>query len=56
MSNEKYQEIEDWFPSISGSKTKTYITKLDEAKKRLREAYTISEAEVSRPVMIKKII
>ena len=31
-------------------------TKLDEAKKRLREAYTISEAEVSRPVMIKKII
>ena len=42
MSNEKYQEIEDWFPSISGSKTKTYITKLGEAKFKEGAKYTFS--------------
>ena len=42
MSNEKYQEIEDWFPSISGSKTKTYITKLDKAKFNEGAKYTFS--------------
>ena len=42
MSNEKYQEIEDWFPSISGSETNTYITKLDEAKFKEGAKYTFT--------------